>query len=153
MYPSSSYPNLYPPALSQYPPNRVFNSALGPQQQFYQPNPYNTGYNYQNYNYGPGYQNYPNMPYDYQRGDAFALQLPPKLNKLILKMEKMKKCWSFECKSCGIMISTSQKYEEHMIEHFQGGQKQYEVEHSRADHTRKANKSLLPSLQVKMPWL
>lgn len=68
-------------------------------------------------------------------------------------MEKVKKCWSFECKSCGVLISTNQKYDEHMLEHFQGGQKQYEIEHSRTDHSRKANKSLLSSLQVKIPRL
>ena len=128
MYPP--FPTNIYPSPPQYPPNpnRVFNSGLGERPNYttlQQQISYNTNYGYQNYNYGQGYQNYPNMAYDYQRNDPFTLQLPDKLLKLITNMDKVKKCWSFECKSCGILISTSQKYDEHMVEHFQGGQKQY----------------------------
>lgn len=52
-------------------------------------------------------------------------QMPPKLNKIISKMEAVRSSWSMECKCCGVLISTSQKYEEHMSDHFLESQKGY----------------------------
>lgn len=34
------------------------------------------------------------------------------------------------------------------MKHFNDAQKQYEISHSRADHSRKGNKPLMPTIQV-----
>lgn len=86
---------------------------------FYPPGPYNN-YNYQNY-YPPGFQGYnPTAPYAEQpRYDP-----PPqptttsKYHKILQKMDSLKKNWFFECKACGLMMITMEKYEEHKLEHF-----------------------------------
>lgn len=39
------------------------------------------------------------------------LQISSKLSKLLAKIEAVKSNWALECKACGVLISTNQKYE------------------------------------------
>lgn len=102
-------------------PNRVINPSVGelnpyfnPVQNYFQPVNY-PNYGYQNFNnYPQNYQGYQNMPYEmpaqpeqnYDKYDVPPKQTQSKHSKLFHKMEMFKKNWFYECKCCGLLIST-----------------------------------------------
>lgn len=136
-YPNGQFPGVaapqYPP---QYPP--IVGDQYPPVVNQYPMNDPAYGYMYQKGSMYP--------PRNYTASEEAPR---PHKNKLVEELVQFKSMYVFECKQCGMLMSTYSKYENHMSEHFFQAQKAYEISHSRIEHSRKPSKPRMSTPEVK----